>query len=89
MNEISDLKMGKTTDRVLFVWLLFTGLLGSLIGVPYTISVLMDPAAGGPIDPRLAWLSAIGEALLFLAPASAIGIWLGKQTGMGPTRKKC
>jgi hypothetical protein len=76
--------MDKSTDSVLFVWLFFTGLLGSLIGVPYTIAVLMDPAAGGPIDPRLAWLSAIGEALLFLAPASAIGIWLGKLVGMGP-----
>jgi hypothetical protein len=83
-NHINELKMDKTTDRVLFVWLFFTGLLGSLVGVPYTIAVLMDPAAGGPIDPRSAWMSAIGEALLFLAPASAIGIWLGKRVGMGP-----
>jgi hypothetical protein len=74
--------MEKIMDRVLFLWFFFTGLMGSLIGVPYTISILKDPAAGGPIDPRLAWLSALGEALLFLAPASAIGIWLGKQIGM-------
>ena len=32
----------------------------------------------------MVWLSAIGEAFLFLAPASAIGIWLGNQVGLGP-----
>jgi hypothetical protein len=72
------------TDRVLFVWLLLVGMLGSLVGVPYTIAVLMDPAAGGPIDPRSVWLSAVGEVFLFLAPASAIGVWLGKKVGLGP-----
>ena len=76
--------MDKTTDRVLFVWLFLTGLVGSLIGVPYTIAVLMDPAAGGPIDPRTMWLSALAEALLLLAPASAVGVWLGVQVGLGP-----
>ena len=72
------------TDRVLFVCLLLAGLFGSLIGVPYTIAVLMDPAAGGPVDARVAWLSAVAEALLFLAPASAVGVWLGKRVGLGP-----
>ncbi len=71
-------------DRVLFVWLLLAGLLGSLVGVPYTVAVLMDPAAGGPIDPRLAWLSALAEALFLLAPASAVGVWLGNKVGLGP-----
>ena len=71
-------------DKVLFVWLLLAGLLGSLVGVPYTIAVLMDPAAGGPVDPRLVWLSALVEALFLLAPASAVGVWLGKQVGLGP-----
>jgi hypothetical protein len=71
-------------DRALFVWLLLAGLLGSLVGVPYTIAVLMDPAAGGPIDPRLVWLSALAEALFFLAPASAVGAWLGHRVGLGP-----
>jgi hypothetical protein len=71
-------------DRVLFVCLLLAGLFGSLIGVPYAIAVLMDPAAGGPVDPRVAWLSAVAEALLFLAPASAVGVWLGKRVGLGP-----
>jgi hypothetical protein len=82
--DINELIMKKSIDRVLFVWLFLTGLLGSLIGVPYTIAVLMDPAAGGPVDLPMVWLSAIGEAILFLAPASAVGIWLGKQVGLGP-----
>jgi hypothetical protein len=71
-------------DRALFVWLLLAGLLGSLVGVPYTIAVLMNPAAGGPVDPRLVWLSALAEALFLLAPASAIGVWLGRKVGLGP-----
>ena len=74
----------RRTDRLLFAWLLLAGLLGSLIGVPYTIAVLMDPAAGDPVDPRAAWLSALVEAFLFLAPASAVGVWLGKRVGLGP-----
>jgi membrane protease YdiL (CAAX protease family) len=72
------------TDRVLFVGLLLAGLVGSLIGVPYTLAVLMDPAAGGPVDARDVWLSAVVEALFFLAPASAVGVWLGRRVGLGP-----
>jgi hypothetical protein len=75
---------GHRNDRVLFVWLLLAGLLGSLVGVPYTIAVLMDPAAGGPVDARLVWLSALAEALFLLAPASAAGVWLGNKVGLGP-----
>jgi hypothetical protein len=30
------------------------------------------------------WLLAVVEALLFLAPASAVGVWLGKKVGLGP-----
>jgi hypothetical protein len=81
--RISDL-VKRRTDRLLFVGLCLAGLLGSLIGVPYTISVLMDPAAGGPIDPRAAWLSGAAEALLLLAPASAVGVWLGDKVNLGP-----
>jgi hypothetical protein len=44
----------------------------------------MDPAAGGLVDPRLAWLSALAEALFLLAPASAVGVWLGNKVGLGP-----
>lgn len=76
--------MKKRIDRVIFLESFLTGLFGSLIGAPYTIAVLMDPAAGGPIDPLMVWLSAMGEAFLFLAPASAVGIWLGKQVDLGP-----
>jgi hypothetical protein len=63
------------TDRVLFVWLLLAGMLGTLIGVPWTIAVLRDPAA--------AWLPAVLEVLLFITPASAVGVWLGKKVGLG------
>ena len=57
--------MEKTTYRLLFAGLFLTGLLGSLIGIPFTIAVLMDPAAGGPVDPQMVWLSALGEAIFF------------------------
>jgi hypothetical protein len=63
------------TDRVLFVWLLLAGLFGTLIGVPWTIAVLRDPAT--------AWLSAVLEVLLFITPASAVGVWLGNKVGLG------
>jgi hypothetical protein len=82
--DVNDPVIRQRTDGMLFVWLLLAGLLGSLIGVPRTVAVLMDPAAGGPVDPRLVWLSAVVEALLFLAPASAVGVWLGKKVGLGP-----
>ncbi len=81
---MNDPVTNQRTDGILFVWLLIAGLLGSLMGVPYTIAVLMDPAAGGPIDPQAVWLSALAEAVFFLAPASAVGIWLGKKVGLGP-----
>jgi hypothetical protein len=72
------------TDRRLFVWLFLGGLAGSLIGVPWAIAVLRAPAAGGAVDPRAMWLSAVAEALFLLAPASAVGVWLGKKVGLGP-----
>jgi membrane protease YdiL (CAAX protease family) len=77
---VTDLR----TNRVLFVWLLLAGLFGSLIGVPWAIAVLRHPAAGGPADPRVVWLWAVAEALLLLAPASAVGVWLGNEVGLGP-----
>jgi hypothetical protein len=63
------------SDRVLFVWLLVAGLIGVLIGVPWTIAILRDPAT--------VWLSAAAELLLFLTPASAVGVWLGTKVGLG------
>jgi hypothetical protein len=42
---MSGLVADQRTDKVLFVWLLLVGLFGSLIGVPYTVAGLMDPAA--------------------------------------------
>lgn len=81
---MSGLAADRRSERVLFVWLLLVGLFGGLIGVPYTIAVLMDPAAEGLVDPRAVWLSAVAEALFLLAPASAAGVWLGKRGGLGP-----
>ena len=81
---MNDLMINQRTDRVLFVWLFLAGLFGSLIGVPWAIAVLRHPAAGGPADPRIMWLLALVEALFFLAPASAVGVWLGKKVGLGP-----
>jgi hypothetical protein len=81
---MNDRATNRRTDRVLFLWLLLASLFGSLIGVPWTLAVLRHPAAGGPADPRAAWLLAAAEALVFLAPASAIGLWLGKRVDLGP-----
>lgn len=75
---------GQARNGRLFVWLLLAGLVGTLAGAPFTLAVLGDPAAGGPVDPRTIWLSAVAEALLFLAPASAVGVWLGGKVGLGP-----
>jgi hypothetical protein len=57
------------------VWLLLSGLFGSLIGVPWTIAILRDSAT--------VWLSAVVEVLFFLTPASAVGVWLGKKVDLG------
>jgi hypothetical protein len=75
---------GQSTDRIVFVWLVLASLVGSLLGVPYTIAVLTDPASGLPIDLHLIWLSALIEGIFLLAPACAIGVWLGKRVGLGP-----
>jgi hypothetical protein len=81
---VNDLVTDQRTNRVLFVWLLVAGLFGSLIGVPWAIAVLRDSAAGGPADPGVVWLWAVAEALLLLAPASAVGVWSGNEVGLGP-----
>lgn len=71
------------SSRTLFFWLLVAGFVGTLAGVPFTLAVLADPAAGGPVDPLDVWMGALREALLLLAPASAVGLWLGKKVGLG------
>jgi CAAX amino terminal protease family. len=81
---MNKLMTSQSTDRTLFVWLLLAGLLGTLVGVPFSIAVLDDPAAGGPVNPQRIWLGAVIEALFLLAPASAVGVWVGKKTGLGP-----
>ena len=72
---MDDPVTNQRTDRVLFMWLFLAGLFGSLIGVPWAIAVSRDPAT--------MWLSAAVEVLFFLAPASAVGVWLGKKVGLG------
>jgi hypothetical protein len=72
---MNDPATNQRTDRVLFVWLVLAGTFGTLIGVPWTIAVLRDPAT--------VWLSAVLEVLLFITPASAVGAWLGNKVGLG------
>jgi hypothetical protein len=50
--------------------------------VPLSIAVLNDPAAGGPINPQTVWLRALMEAVFLLAPASVLGLWLGKKVDL-------
>jgi hypothetical protein len=71
------------SNRAVLLWLLAAGLVGSLAGVPFTLAVLADPAAGGPVDPQSVWVAALREALLLLAPASAVGLWFGRRVGLG------
>lgn len=66
-------------DRILLFGLILAGLIGSAAGVPFSISVLNDPAAGGPIDPQTIWLRALMEALFLLTPASVLGLWVGEK----------
>jgi membrane protease YdiL (CAAX protease family) len=63
------------TSRWLFVLLLLASMLGSLMGVPWSIAVLRDPAS--------VWLLVVVGVLFFLTPASAVGVWLGKKVGLG------
>lgn len=78
--EVNKSPKGQKTDRVLFSWVLFAGLAGTLLGVPWTISILGDPT--------VVWVSAAVEVLLFLAPASAVGVWLGKKVCLGSSLRQ-
>lgn len=80
---MNNLTAHRKTFFALCLTLFFAGLFGCMIGVPFTIAVLDDPAAGGPVDPQTVWLRALGEALFLLAPASVVGIWLGSKVGLG------
>jgi len=72
---MNDAVMNQRTERVLFVWLLLTGLFGVLIGLPLTLAVLRDnPSTGW-------WWEAAGD-LLFFIPASAAAR-LEKRSGSG------
>ncbi len=80
---MNNLTADRKTVLTLFLLLFFAGLFGCMIGVPFSIAVLEDPAAGGPVNPQTVWLWALGEALFMLAPASLVGIWLGSKEGLG------
>ncbi len=67
----------------LFSLLFFAGLLGCIIGVPLTIAALEGQSGGASVNHLTIWLKALAEALFLLAPASAVGIWLGKKIGLG------
>jgi hypothetical protein len=80
---MNKLTAHRKTVFALFLILFFAGLFGCAIGVPFSIAVLDDPAAAGPVDPYTVWLRALGEALFLLAPASVAGILLGSKVGLG------
>jgi membrane protease YdiL (CAAX protease family) len=80
---VAENQSERSVDLKLFGWLVLAGLFGALIGTPWTIAVFMDPVAGGPVEPLDVWLGSLAEALLFLAPAAAVGAWLGKRVGLG------
>ncbi len=73
----------RKNSLTLFLWLFFAGLFGCIIGVPLTIAVLEGQAGGGSVNHLTIWLKALAEALFLLAPASAVGIWLGNKVGLG------
>ncbi len=73
----------RTSKFAVFIGLAAAGLIGCLMGAPFSIAVLSDPAAGGPIDPATVWVRALLEALLLLIPAAAVGVWLGSRVGLG------
>jgi hypothetical protein len=75
--------MIRRSKAALFIGLAAAGLIGVLLGAPFSIAVLSDAAAGGPIDPATVWGRALLEALLLLLPAAAVGLWLGSRVGLG------
>jgi len=62
------------SDRELFLWLVLTGLVAALCGVPWSVAVTGDPV--------MPWQEA-GSSLLQIVPACAIGVWLGLKVGLG------
>jgi hypothetical protein len=77
-----DLRLYTRTERILLIGLILAGIIGCAAGVPFSISVLNDPAAGGPINPIMVWLRAFMEALFLLTPASVLGMWLGRKMNL-------
>ena len=69
-------------DRILLIWLILAGLIGCAAGVPLSIAVLNDPAAGGPINPQTVWFRALMEAMFLLVPASVLGLWVGRKMNL-------
>ncbi len=68
----------QNADRTVFRWLLLASLLAPPLGVPAAITFL------GDVDPLRIWLDPALESLLLLAPASAVGVWLGRRVDLGP-----
>jgi hypothetical protein len=65
-------------DRTVLRWLLLASLLAPPLGVPAAITFL------GDTDPLRLWLDAGLESLFLLAPASLVGVWLGRRVDLGP-----
>ncbi|MFH0761358.1 MAG: CPBP family intramembrane glutamic endopeptidase [Bacteroidota bacterium] len=74
---MNDAVVSARTDKVLFIWVLFVGWFGVLMGLPWTIAVLRD-------NPETGWWWEGAIDFLFFIPASAaVGVWLGKKAGLG------
>ena len=59
-------------DKVLFIWLLFAGWFGVLMGVPWSMDVLRDhPTARW-------WWEAAGDFLFFISASAVVGVRLDR-----------
>ena len=70
-----DAAISQGVDRALFVWLLLASFIGVLAGMPWTVAVLGHSS--------IVWRNAAIEFLFLLAPACAVGVWLGKKVNLG------
>lgn len=76
-SNMNDAVVNERADKVLFVWLLFAGWFGVLMGLPWTFAVLRG-------YPGTAWWWEAAIDFLFFIPASVVvGVWLGKKVGLG------
>lgn len=74
-SSVSRRMLSQQVDRALFLWFVLASFVGVLAGMPWTVAVLGDSTN--------VWRYAALEFFFLLAPASAIGVWLGKKLDLG------